>query len=160
MDIAGVEAAPSTFYAASANGGLWKTTDITTSPANWILVDDFLSNLAIADICQDPRPGFQNIMYFATGESYGNVDAVQGIGVFKSTDGGTTWNFLSSTSTFVNGTRILCDYLGNVYLEQDRDFTDLRMEEPPGRTLLPREQVPGSVTWRSAVPTDPRDFIW
>lgn len=105
-----------TVFVGSVAGGLWKTTDITASPANWILVNDFLSNLAIADICQDPRPGFQNNMYMCTGESYFNADAVRGVGVFKSTDGGTTWNFLPSTSTFLNGTRILCDNLGNVYV--------------------------------------------
>lgn len=105
-----------TVWVGGVDGGLWKTTDITASPANWILINDFLNNLAVADICQDPRPGFQNIMYMCTGESYGNFDAVQGVGVFKSTDAGVTWNFLSSTSTYINGTRILCDHLGNVYL--------------------------------------------
>ena len=105
-----------TVFAGSVAGGLWKTTDITVSPSDWTLVNDFLSNLAIADICQDPRPGFQNIMYLCTGESYGNADAVRGVGVFKSIDAGATWSFLPSTTTYVNGTRILCDYLGNVYL--------------------------------------------
>lgn len=105
-----------TVFVGSVAGGLWKTTDITASPANWTLVNDFLSNLAVADICQDPRPGFQNNMYMCTGESYFNADAVRGVGVFKSTDGGSTWTFLPSTSAFLNGTRILCDHLGNVYV--------------------------------------------
>lgn len=105
-----------TVFVGSVAGGLWKTTDITASPANWVLVNDFLSNLAIADICQDPRPGFQNIMYMCTGESYSNADAIRGVGVFKSVDAGATWNFLPSTSTFLSGTRILCDFQGNVYL--------------------------------------------
>ena len=105
-----------TVFVGGVNGGLWKTTDITASPANWILVNDFLSNLAISAICQDPRPGFQNTMYFCTGESYFNSDAVQGVGVFKSIDGGVTWNFLPSTSAYVACTRILCDHLGNIYL--------------------------------------------
>jgi Secretion system C-terminal sorting domain len=103
-----------TVWVGSVAGGLWKTTDINASPANWQPANDLLSNLAIADICQDPTNG--NIMYFATGESYFNGDAVQGIGVFKSTDHGVTWNLLSSTTSYVNGTRILCDYQGNVYL--------------------------------------------
>ena len=40
-----------TVFAGSVAGGLWKTTDITVSPSDWTLVNDFLSNLAIADIC-------------------------------------------------------------------------------------------------------------
>ena len=105
-----------TAWAGGIGGGLWKTTDVTVAPSPWILVNDFLSNLAVSAICQDPRPGFQNIMYFCTGESYGNADAVRGVGVFKSIDGGTTWNFLPSTNTYLNGTKILCDFQGNVYL--------------------------------------------
>ena len=105
-----------TVFAGSVAGGLWKTTDITVAPSNWTPINDFLSNLAIADICQDPRVGFQNIMYLCTGESYFNGDAVRGVGVFKSVDAGANWTFLASTSTFLNGTRILCDFQGNVYV--------------------------------------------
>lgn len=105
-----------TVWVGGVDGGLWKTTDITASTATWTLVNDFLSNLAVSAICQDPRPGFQNNMYFCTGESFGNADAVQGVGVFKSTDGGATWNFLSSSAAFTACTRIICDYQGNIYL--------------------------------------------
>lgn len=105
-----------TVWVGGVDGGLWKTTDITAFPATWTLVNDFLSNLAIAAICQDPRPGFQNNMYFCTGESYYNGDAVRGVGVFKSTDGGATWNFLPGTASYTYCTRILCDFQGNIYL--------------------------------------------
>ncbi len=105
-----------TVWVAGVDGGVWKTTNINNSPANWTLVNDFLANLAVSAICQDPRAGFQNIMYFCTGESFGNADAVRGIGVFKSTDAGVTWNLLPSSTSYINGTRILCDYQGNVYL--------------------------------------------
>lgn len=105
-----------TVWVGGIDGGLWKTTDITVSPSNWVLINDFLANLAVSAICQDPRPGFQNNMYFCTGESFGNADAVRGVGVYKSTNAGVTWNFLPSTSTYLNGTRIVCDFQGNVYL--------------------------------------------
>ncbi|MBL7732602.1 MAG: hypothetical protein JNM88_15605 [Chitinophagaceae bacterium] len=128
-----------TVWVGGVDGGLWKTTDITVAPANWSLVSDFFSNLAIAAICQDPRPGFHNIMYFATGESYFNADAVRGVGVFKSTDGGTTWNFLPSTSTYVNGTRLVIDNAGNVYLGTR------------GSGLL--RSTDGGATWTAITPT-------
>ncbi len=105
-----------TVWVGGVDGGLWKTTDITAPTSPWTLVNDYLSNLAIAAICQDPRPGFQNIMYFCTGEAFRNADAVRGVGVFKSVDGGATWNFLSSTSAHILCTRIVCDFQGNVYL--------------------------------------------
>ena len=133
------DATKKTVWIGGVDGGLWKTTDITATSPTWTLVNDYLSNLAVAAICQDPRPGFQNIMYFCTGESYYNADAVQGVGVFKSTNGGATWSFLASTSTFVNGTRILCDYLGNVYLAT--------------RGTGLRRSTDGGTTWTNITPT-------
>jgi hypothetical protein len=38
-------------------------------------------------------------MYAGTGEGFFPGDAIRGAGVFKSTDGGTTWAQLGSTST-------------------------------------------------------------
>ena len=37
-------------------------------------------------------------MYFGTGEGWYNIDAVRGLGIWKSTDGGVNWNQLSSTN--------------------------------------------------------------
>lgn len=108
------DATHKTVWIGGVDGGLWKTTDITASPANWILVNDFLSNLAVSAICQDPTDA--NIMYFCTGESYGNFEAVRGVGVFKSIDHGVTWNYLPSTSSYTRCTRILCDFQGNIFL--------------------------------------------
>lgn len=93
-------------------GGVWKTNDITASPATWNLVNDYFGNLFISSITQDPTN--HDIMYFATGEAYyGGED---GIGVFKSTNHGVTWNLLPSSTAFIYGSRILCDPAGNVYL--------------------------------------------
>ncbi|MBK8609937.1 MAG: T9SS type A sorting domain-containing protein [Chitinophagaceae bacterium] len=105
-----------TVFAGSVAGGLWKTTDITSSPANWTRVDDFLSNMAITSICQNPA--IPATMYFCTGEANFNFDAVQGDGIFKSTDGGTTWSQLASTTgaSFDYCSKILCDVSGNVYV--------------------------------------------
>lgn len=103
-----------TVWAASVSGGLWKTNDITANPANWILVNDFLGNLAISSITQSPAN--KNILYFATGERNNNIDAVRGGGVWKSVDGGATWNLLTNTTGFWNTSKIVCDAAGNVYV--------------------------------------------
>ena len=135
------DATKKTVFIGGVNGGLWKTTDITTAPANWTLVNDYLSNLAVSAICQDPRVGSTNIMYFCTGESYFNIDAVQGNGVFKSTDGGATWNYLASTSNYKNCTRILCDFQGNIYLATR------------GNGLLRSTAASGGAAWTNITPT-------
>ncbi len=43
-----------TVWVGGIDGGVWKTNDISVRPANWILVNDYLGNLAIGSICQDP----------------------------------------------------------------------------------------------------------
>ncbi len=103
-----------TVWIGGRGGGLWKTTDITTTPANWTLVNDYFGNLSVSAITQDPTN--YNTMYFCTGASYFEGAALRGNGVFKSTDRGVTWTRLASTASYFYCTRILCDYQGNVYL--------------------------------------------
>ena len=108
------DATKKTVWAGSVSGGLWKTTDITAALPVWVAVNDFLNNLAITGICQDPTNN--NVFYMCTGEAFFNGDAVAGVGVFKSTDGGGSWTQLASTTTYTSCSKILCDAAGNVYL--------------------------------------------
>ncbi len=85
-----------TIWAGSVGGGLWKCNDITLTPPVWVKQNDFFDNLAITSIAQHPV-NFDTL-YFATGEGWGNSDAIRGLGIWKSTDGGTTWNQLPSTA--------------------------------------------------------------
>lgn len=110
------DATGNTVWVGGRGGGLWKTTNITASPATWVLVNDFMANLSISSITQDPTDA--NIMYLCTGESFGEAAAIRGNGVFKSIDHGVTWAQLASTtgSSYYYCTRILCDYQGNIYV--------------------------------------------
>jgi hypothetical protein len=85
-----------TVWAGSVSGGLWKTTDITLANPNWTNQNDFFDNMAITGIAQ--ATGNTQVMYFCTGEGNGNIDAVRGLGVWKSINGGSTWTQLSSTN--------------------------------------------------------------
>lgn len=110
------DATGNTVIIGGVNGGLWKTTDITASPATWTPINDFFSNMAITGICQNPSA--PATMYFCTGEWCFNADAVTGDGIFKSTNGGATWTQLASTTgtNFDYCSKILCDNSGNVYV--------------------------------------------
>ena len=93
-------------FAGSVAGGLYVTEDITADPPNWKQVNDYLANMSIGGMAQDPNN--PNIMYLGTGEGFPNADAVRGIGLFKSEDGGVTWNILPSTLNSVfNFTRAM-----------------------------------------------------
>lgn len=95
-----------TWFAGSVAGGVWKTTD---AGLNWRPVTDNMPNLAISSLAQSPAN--PDVIYAGTGEGFGNLDGVRGAGIFKSMDGGETWEQLESTITtdffFVN--RLIVD---------------------------------------------------
>jgi PKD repeat protein len=105
-----------TIWAGSVGGGLWKTTNINVTAPTWTPVDDLFSNLAISSIAQDPTNA--QIMYFSTGEGYGNLDGIRGLGVWKTTNGGTTWTQLSATnnSSFYYCQKVLVNSAGVLFV--------------------------------------------
>lgn len=75
---------PNIWYAGAPSGGIWKSTD---AGQNWTtLFDDFLQ-IGVSAIAIDANDS--NTIYIATGDD----DAADSysIGVFKSTDGGSSW---------------------------------------------------------------------
>jgi trimeric autotransporter adhesin len=110
------DASGNTVWVGGVNGGIWKTTNITLSPATWTPQSDFYANMAVTSICQNPSS--PQTMYFATGEAFYNADAVAGDGIWKSTNGGASWLQLASTTgtSFDYCSKILCDNSGNLYV--------------------------------------------
>lgn len=83
-------------WVGSVGGGIWATQNGENPRATWFPVNDFLANLAVSTMVINPAT--PSIMYAGTGEGFGNGDALQGAGVFQSTDTGVTWNQLASTN--------------------------------------------------------------
>lgn len=84
---------PATMWAGSVGGGLWKTTNSGTT---WAPLDDFMASLAVSSLVLDPTN--PNVLYAGTGEGFYNGDGLRGAGIFRSTNGGTTWTQLSATA--------------------------------------------------------------
>ncbi|CAM4424210.1 T9SS sorting signal type C domain-containing protein [Flavobacterium terrigena] len=82
-------------FAGAVNGGLWVNTDITNAATSWTQVSGVPSNMAVTCLTVDPQNS--QIMYLGTGEVY-TWGAVNGNGVYKSIDGGTTWRLIYGTS--------------------------------------------------------------
>jgi photosystem II stability/assembly factor-like uncharacterized protein len=92
--VAGVPGDSTTFYFGSVNGGIWKTTD---AGIVWTPIFDgqpvgSIGALAVAP--SDPKT-----IYAGTGESDIREDLSSGNGVYKSTDGGATWNHIGLENT-------------------------------------------------------------
>ncbi|MBP7688710.1 MAG: proprotein convertase P-domain-containing protein [Thermoflexales bacterium] len=107
----------------SVSGGIWRTLD---GGATWQVVDDFMANLAVSTLVLNPVT--PSIMYAGTGEGFYNADGIRGAGVFKSSDGGTTWAQLASTA------------------DANWQYVNRLALSPNGATLLAATR---SGTWRS-----------
>jgi len=84
-------------WAGGVTGGLWYNNDITDANSSWINVGDIWSNLAVTKVVFDPINA--QIIYVTTGEGYG-IGSSRGAGIWKSTNGGTTWSQIPITSDF------------------------------------------------------------
>jgi photosystem II stability/assembly factor-like uncharacterized protein len=92
--VAGVPGDSTTFYFGSVNGGIWKTID---AGVVWTPIFDSqpvgsIGALAVAP--SDPKT-----IYAGSGESDIRSDLSSGNGVYKSTDGGATWNHIGLEDT-------------------------------------------------------------
>lgn len=91
---------PNIMWTGACSGGIWKTTD---GGSSWQAMDDFMSAMTIGCMVIDPTD--PRIIYVGTGEGFfetvegtSNTAAVRGAGIWKSEDGGETWNQLTGTS--------------------------------------------------------------
>lgn len=82
-------------WAGGVSGGLWFNNDITNAATSWNKVNDFWDNLSISCIAADPNNN--QVMYVGTGEF---EFFVRGGGIWKTTNGGTTWARLTTTTNF------------------------------------------------------------
>jgi photosystem II stability/assembly factor-like uncharacterized protein len=86
VDFAVVRQEPTTFYAATGSGHLWKTTN------NGISFEPLFENEAVFSIGDVAvAPSDPNIVWVGTGEANNSRSTYWGDGVYKSTDGGKTW---------------------------------------------------------------------
>lgn len=84
---------PSTVYIGAASGGLWKTTD---GGNTWMDIGKNLGSLNYGAIAIDHEN--PDVIYAGSGESVYSLspDMYSGNGLYKSSDGGTTWEVITN----------------------------------------------------------------
>ncbi|QUD89281.1 hypothetical protein [Phenylobacterium montanum] len=94
---------PQRFYFGAVNGGVWRTDD---AGRTWAPIFDSAPVGSIGAIAVAPSaPG---VIYVGTGEADMRSDIAQGVGMFKSVDGGASWAAIGLSDTQAIG-KILVD---------------------------------------------------
>jgi photosystem II stability/assembly factor-like uncharacterized protein len=84
--VAGVPGDPLVAYAATASGGVWKTTD---GGIRWEPIFDDQPVSSIGSVAVAPSD--PNVVYVGSGEANIRGNVAQGNGIYRSTDAGKTW---------------------------------------------------------------------
>jgi photosystem II stability/assembly factor-like uncharacterized protein len=93
-DVVGITGNPNIIYAAYATGGLWKTED---GGNNWTSLFDKEATLSIGNIALAPSDN--NILYVGTGEANIFRASLPGIGMYKSSNAGKSFQHIGLENT-------------------------------------------------------------
>jgi photosystem II stability/assembly factor-like uncharacterized protein len=93
-DVEGVPGDPNTVFVASASGGLWKTVN---GGISWKPMFERQGTISLGDIAL--APSNPDVVWAGTGESNTRNSVSFGDGVYRSTDGGKTWQHMGLRDT-------------------------------------------------------------
>lgn len=85
----GIPTQPNVFFIGVNNGGVWKTDDYGRT---WFPIFDDAPTGSVGDVAVSPS--HPDVLYVGTGEGLHRPDLSVGDGMFKSTDGGASWEFV------------------------------------------------------------------
>jgi photosystem II stability/assembly factor-like uncharacterized protein len=143
-DVEGVPGDPSIVYVATASGGLWKTTNAGIS---WTPIFERQGTLSIGDIAL--APGNPDVIWVGTGEANTRNSMSFGDGVYRSNDGGATWQHLGLRET---------ERISRIILHPHNP--DVAYVAAVGRAFGPNEErgvfmtVDGGKTWQKTLYID------
>ncbi|MEM9389431.1 MAG: glycosyl hydrolase [Bacteroidota bacterium] len=96
---------PKEYYVATSSGGVWKTVNAGTT---YTPIFDSQGSYSIGCITMDPNNS--NVIWVGTGENNNQRSVAYGDGVYKSTDGGATWEHMGLKSS---------EHIGNIIVHPE-----------------------------------------
>lgn len=149
VDVETVPGQPYTFYVGYGSGGVWKTTNngVTFDP-----LFDNMPTMVIGDIAVDPN--HPETVWVGTGEPQSSRSTYGGMGVFRSTDGGKTWQHMGLGNS---------DRISKIYIDprnSQRIFVAAlgKLYSPGGERGLYLSEN-GGESWEQVLPGDERTGI-
>lgn len=148
----------SEYYVATSSGGVWKTTNAGTT---YQPIFDSQGSYSIGCVAMDPNN--HNVVWVGTGENNNQRSVAYGDGVYKTEDGGRTWNHMGLKTS---------EHIGMIAIDpRDSDVVFVAAYGPLWRAGGERglyKTIDGGKTWKavltisehtgvSEVYLDPRD---
>jgi hypothetical protein len=89
---------PCRLWVAAAGGGIWRTDDALAAAPTWIAPPDSLPTNAFGSLVIDPNDASGSTLYAGSGEPNGSGDSEAGLGLFRSVDGGQSWQLVPGSA--------------------------------------------------------------
>src|SRR5437762_6839198 len=125
------------YYVAVASGGVWKTTNAGTT---WAPVFDREGSYSVGCVVLDPKN--PHVVWVGTGENNSQRSVGYGDGVYKSTDGGRTWQNVGLKAS---------EHIGKILIDpRDSDTVYVAAQGPlwsPGGDRGLYKTTDGGKTW-------------
>ncbi len=140
-DIAVVSHKPATWYVAVASGGVWKTTNAGTT---WTPIFDNEGSYSIGCVTVDPTN--ENVIWVGTGENNSQRSVGYGDGVYKSLDGGKSWQNMGLKAS---------EHIGKIIVDPNNaDIVYVSAQGPlwaPGGDRGLYKTIDGGKTWKAVL---------
>ena len=125
-----------TIYAGAADGGVWKSTD---KGAHWTPIFDQQNRLSIGALAIDPA---DHSLWVGTGEPNTAFENYTGDGIYRTADGGQSWQLVGDRLSNSLISRITFDGFGQVYAATSNG-------------LIRRTAADRTSAWTTALKPDP-----
>lgn len=141
IDIAVDPSAPTTWYAAAASGGVWKTVNAGTT---WTPIFEGQGSFSIGCVTVDPKNPL--VVWVGTGENNSQRSVSYGDGVYKSTDGGRSWENVGLKKS---------EHIGKIVIDpRDSNIVYVAAQGPlwaPGGDRGLYKTTDGGKTWKAVL---------
>ena len=141
IDVAVDPTSPSTWYVAVASGGVWKTTNAGTT---WAPIFEGQGSFSIGCVTLDPKNPL--VVWVGTGENNSQRSVSYGDGVYKSTDGGKSWENVGLKKS---------EHIGKIIVDpRDSNTVYVAAQGPlwsPGGDRGLYKTTDGGKTWKPAL---------